>query len=218
MNLSVIFDMDGVIIDSNQQHKKSWQMFCEKYNMTISENEFDDKIFGRTSAESLNFLFKTELPDDLLYSYSQEINLNFRIIAENSLVPLKGLKNFLNALVGNNIKFAMATSAPPENVELTLKQTGLTDYFKYIVDDTNVKNGKPHPEVFLNAAKLLNAPSNRCVVIEDSFAGIAAAKAAGMKVVGVTTTHKPDKLSETDFIIDDFDDLSVEILKDLITE
>jgi beta-phosphoglucomutase family hydrolase len=209
MNFAVIFDMDGVIVDSNEFHKKGWNTFLKKHNLKLDENEWANKLFGRTGAETLPHLFKRILTEDEVADYCDEINANFRDVAKDDITPLPGLKAFLDKLTEAGIKFAMATSAPPKNVRFVLEKTGLQSYFKYIVDDTQIKRSKPDPEVFIKASEKLETPPERCVVFEDSLSGIQAANSAGTKIIGVTTTHPPEKLVNTVFTIPDF--LSVKI-------
>jgi len=215
MNFAVIFDMDGVIIDSNPYHKLGWKMFCSKHDIVLDEKEWEDKIFGRTGAVSLPIIMQKELTPHEIKIYCDEINSNFRKSAEN-IQPLKGLKAFLDLLTKADIQFAMATSAPPENVEFVLNKTGLKNYFKFIVDDTQISKSKPDPEVFLKAADKLNTPPNKCIVFEDSLSGIQAAFSAGMKIVGVTTTHTAANLNNTDLIIDDFENLALKDIEVLL--
>lgn len=216
MNFAVIFDMDGVIVDSNPFHKRGWKMFCEKHNIVLNETEWEEKVFGRTGSESLPIIFNTELTKEQITLYCDEINSNFRNLATEEILPLKGLKNFLDSLISNKISFAMATSAPPLNVVFVLNKTGLAGYFNHIVDDTQITKSKPDPEVFLKAAEKINMPPSKCIVIEDSFSGIQAAQSAGMKVIAVTTTHPAEKLSHTNLVINDFDELTIPILKSLL--
>ena len=214
MNFAVIFDMDGVIIDSNPYHKKGWKMFCEQQNIVLDETEWENKIFGRTGSESLPIILNRELSENEIKVFCDEINGNFRKIA-GDIKPLDGLKEFLDLLTTKNIKFAMATSAPPENVEFVLDKTGLKEYFVNIVDDTKITKSKPDPEVFLKAAELINMSAEQCVVFEDSLSGIQAARSAGMKIVAVTTTHAANNLADVDLVVDDFRNMNLNTILQL---
>jgi beta-phosphoglucomutase len=209
LNLSVIFDMDGVIIDSNPYHKKAWMSFCNKHNITISDNDLETKIFGRTGEDVLPVLFNRPLDNVLIAEYRSEVNKNYRDLYAPYIKPLRGLKDFLEELDVADIKYAIATSAPPVNVEFVLSETKLENYFDIIVDDTMIARGKPDPEIYLITASKMKVSPSDCIVFEDSLAGIKAAQAAGMKVIGITTTHSHEELSHTDLAISDFTDITI---------
>lgn len=207
--------MDGVIIDSNPYHKKAWLAFCKKYNLFLNEDELENKIFGRTGSEALVYLFGKEISKELSELYIAEINQNYRTLYEPFIKPLDGLVAFLDILKNENIKFAIATSAPFVNINFVLEKTGLTDYFKIIIDASKVKRGKPDPEIYLKTAAKLNTPAENCVVFEDSISGVNSAINAKMKVIGVTTTHTKEELTNTNFTINNFVNLNISSLNDL---
>jgi HAD superfamily hydrolase (TIGR01509 family) len=128
---------------------------------------------------------------------------------------LKGLIPFLDRLDTIKIDRAIATSAPRANVDFTLEKTNTGRYFKTILDDSFVTEGKPNPQIYLKSADALGFNPANCVVFEDSLSGVKAGKRAGCKVVGITTTHTPEELNETDLVIDDFEGLDP---KDLISK
>lgn len=209
MEFSVIFDMDGVIIDSNPYHRKAWQFFCKKHDIHLTESQMEQTVYGRTGEDALPLLFKRELNKEDIERYSEEINRHYRELFADYIKPLEGIEEFLRALKNQNIPCAIATSAPPVNVEFVLKHTGLGHYFRTIVDDTHIANGKPHPEIYEKAAEALSVNPKNCIVFEDSLSGIEAAKSAGMRVIGVATTHTHEELSHTESVIDDFRNISV---------
>jgi beta-phosphoglucomutase len=175
LKFSVIFDMDGVIIDSNPYHKKAWQAFCKQHNISISQSDLETKIFGRTSDDTLPILFNRPLEKELIIQYSSEVNKKYRELFEKDIRPLPGLKDFLDELRKADIKFAIATSAPPVNVEYVLTKTNLKNYFDIIVDDTMVTKGKPDPQIYLLTAGQMKVSPSDCIVFEDSLAGVEAA-------------------------------------------
>ena len=122
----------------------------------------------------------------------------------------------LIALKSSGIKIALATSAPSVNVKFTLAKTGLRKYFKIIIDAKGVKRGKPYPDIFLKAAKNLKTKPSRCIIFEDTFHGIEAAKRAGMKVIAVATSHSAKEISHADLVIKDFSQIAMEELSKLI--
>ena len=172
--------MDGVIVNSNPYHKKAWTLFCKKHRLLITDHELESKVYGRTGDEALPILFNAELELELIEKYSAEINNNYRELFAPHIKPTIGLKEFLDELKQENIKYAIATSAPPINVDFVLSKTRLTEYFPIIVDDTQITQSKPSPEIYIKAANQLDVEPCDCIVIEDSISGIDAELNAGM--------------------------------------
>lgn len=210
-SFAVIFDMDGVIIDSNPFHKISLRQFCEKYGYHLSDEELVNRIYGRTNKEWITNLFG-QLSHDELVRYEEEKEGLFRELFKNDIKALDGLNQFLHQLKEKNIPVAIGTSAPRSNVDYVLAHTKLETYFSVILDESHVAHGKPNPEIYLKVADRLGFEPARCVVFEDSLSGVEAARRAGAKVVGVTTTHSADELSHTDLVIADFNRLTPENL------
>jgi beta-phosphoglucomutase len=205
-----IFDMDGVIVDSNPYHRIALKQFCEKYGYHLTEEELLKNIYGRTNKEWITNLFG-KLPASKLGEYEEEKESLFRRIYENDIRPLPGLISFLKELDRLSIPRAIGTSAPRSNVDFVLSRTGLTPYFKVILDESDVVHGKPNPEIYLKVAAALNMAPDQCIVLEDSISGISAGKTAGSKVIGVATTHTKEEL-ETALVIKDFQGLKPESL------
>jgi beta-phosphoglucomutase len=203
MNVAFLFDMDGVIVDSNPFHKIALKQFCKKYGHELNEDQLKEKIYGRTNTDWITNVFG-KLEQEQLRKYADEKEALFRELYQNDIKLVDGLKNFFALMDKQQIPRAIATSAPRANVDFTLLKTGIPQYFKTILDESFVSKGKPDPEIYLKTAKALNIDPKDCVVFEDSLSGVKAGKAAGCKVVGITTTHGPEELSETDFVIRDF--------------
>ncbi|WKZ60834.1 MAG: HAD family phosphatase [Cyclobacteriaceae bacterium] len=212
---AVVFDMDGVIVDTNPTHKIAIQQFCARYGFNLTEEELRTKVYGRTNRDWITNLFG-KLTEEQLEAYAFEKEQLFRELYAPIIKPVKGLVTFLELLKTNNIPRSIATSAPRANVDFILSATGIGHYFDLILDESMVSRGKPNPEIYLKSAKALNLPNAQCIVIEDSLSGVAAAKASGSKVIGITTTHSEEELNNTDLTIRDFDDLSIDQLMKLI--
>ena len=195
--------MDGVIVDSNPYHKIALKQFCKKYGKDLSEEELREKIYGRRNQDWLASIFGS-LDDDKMRKYADEKEELFRKVYEKDIKPLPGLKEFLDKLKRANIPAAIATSAPRSNVDFTLAKTELGQYFNTILDDSFVEQGKPHPDIYLKTAAALKHDPRRCIVFEDSLAGVQSGKNAGCKVVGLSTTHSAAELQGTDLVIEDF--------------
>jgi len=212
-DFAIIFDMDGVIVDSNPVHKKALKQFCKQYGFNLTDTELRNKIYGRANKDWLPELFEYDLSPEEYEKLAKEKETLFRKMYGPIIKPVTGLINFLEKLHLNNIPCAVATSAPPENVEFTLEKTGTRKYFETIVHEKMIKKGKPDPEVFLKTIYEIGLPAAKCIVIEDSLAGIKAAKSAGTKVIAVTTTLTHDELFGFDMVINNFDELKLEHLK-----
>ena len=205
-NYAIIFDMDGVLVDSNPYHKIALHQFCAKYGYHLTEEGLRNKIYGRTNKEWITNLFGT-LPPDQLAQYGEEKEALYRELFDKDIQPVAGLLDFLHLLNKHKIPRAIGTSAPWSNVDFTLSKTGTQSFFHIILDESHVTHSKPNPEIYINVAKRLGLPPQQCIVFEDSLSGVISAKQAGAKVVGITTTHTPAELSETDLIINDFKNL-----------
>jgi len=202
--------MDGVLVDSNPTHKIALKQFCKKHGYDLSEKDLREKIYGRTNRDWLLNLFGT-LNAETIRAYAEEKEALFRELYVD-IKPLDGLYSFLEDLERAGIPKAIATSAPRANVDFTISKTGITHFFPIILDDSFVTKGKPDPQIYLKSAAALGMPPGQCVVFEDSLSGVMAAKRAGCKVVGVTTTHTQEELSETDLNIDNFVSLAPEFV------
>lgn len=201
-----VFDMDGVIVDSNPYHKIALKQFCKAHGFDLTEEQLREKIYGRTNRDWILSLFG-RLPDEVVNRYALEKEALFRKLYENDIRPLAGLIPFLKKLDEGEYLRAVGTSAPYENVEFTLAKTSTHGYFPVVLHDTDVVVGKPDPEIYLKTAATLKVPPDQCIVFEDSLAGITAAERAGCKVVALTTTHSAEEMHQADLIIDNFIDL-----------
>lgn len=210
-SFAVIFDMDGVIIDSNPFHKISLRQFCAQHGYHLSDEELLNKIYGRTNNDWIRNLFG-DLPKEKILDLGEEKEALFRELYKGEIKPLAGLEDFLKLLEVQKIAKAIGTSAPRSNVDFCLTSTRLEKYFDIILDQSDVEHGKPNPEIYLKVAKRIGFDPEQCIVFEDSLSGVEAAQRAGSKVVGVTTTHSHEELANTDFVIDDFTGLTPEKL------
>jgi beta-phosphoglucomutase family hydrolase len=215
-SFAVIFDMDGVVVDNISYHFDAWRQFAARYSRGLSDDELTRYVNGRVAREVLEYLFRQALTDEEVHRYTEEKEGLYRELYRPHLKPTEGLLPFLETLRTNGISTAVATSAPYSNIDFTLGGTGTRPYFREIVDARHVKRGKPDPEIYLQAASRLGIPPDRCIVIEDALLGVQAGLGAGMKVIGITTTHPAAELSNTHLVINDFHELSLPILKQLV--
>jgi beta-phosphoglucomutase len=188
-----IFDMDGVIVDNHQWHFEAWFEFGRRHGLNISQEEFS-RYFGSTNHLVLKSLFGDTISEQEITSMGNEKEAIYRELYRPFIKPVDGLPLFLQNASDRGIPMALATSAPFENVKFTLDATGLERYFKVITDSSMVSRGKPDPQVYQITAAKLGVQPSECIVFEDSVPGILSAKRAGMRVIGVATTHKSDEL------------------------
>ena len=199
----LIFDMDGVIVDNAHYHALAWMKFAENYGINLSKEEIVSQ-FGSINDEILKALFKKELDQETIVKMAFEKEEIYREIYSKDIREVPGLTEFLNGLDMDKFSIAVATAAPPKNVEFVLGGTNLHRFFKIITDESEIKNGKPDPEIFLKTAKKIGVNPADCIVFEDSYHGIEAANRAGMRVIGLGTSHPKDSLKNTMLNIDDF--------------
>lgn len=214
--VAVIFDMDGVIVNTNPFHQKAIEQFCKKYGFQLTEEDLRSRVYGRTNKDWITGLFGPLTPEQLS-NYAHEKEKLFRDLYEPHIRPVDGLLDFLDQLMHASLACAIATSAPAANVDFVLKHIPIKKYFSAILDERSVTHSKPHPEIYLKTAHALGLPGNQCVVMEDSLSGVASAKAAGCRVIGITTTHTPEELQETDLAVNNFSSLSVAMVKSLLS-
>jgi beta-phosphoglucomutase family hydrolase len=184
----MLFDMDGVLVDSNPAHREAWAAFNLRYGLETTE-EMHLQMYGRRNDQIVRDYFGDTLSDEEVAARGRAKEALYReMIAdriESMLVP--GLRAFLDRY--RDIPKAVASNAEPENVRFLLDKAGLRPYFRAVVDGHQVSNPKPHPDVYLLAARLLGVSPDRCVVFEDSPSGALAGSAAGMPVIGIRTTY-----------------------------
>ena len=220
MEYGFIFDMDGVVIDSNPYHKIAWEKFLNGQGVSFDDQLFDNVLSGRTGPTSLRLLFGEDLSQQKLDLFLEEVDSNYQNILRESkdVRPIAGVHAFLDKISGNGMRLALATSAPELNIELGLQKLKLENTFEHIVGKVDVSHGKPHPEVYLKSLELLGMAAENCVVFEDSKAGIQSARSAGIQVVGIASGHSKEELLDegVSLAIDDFTTLEPEQVLTLI--
>lgn len=214
-HFAAIFDMDGVVVDNTKYHTLAWQTVLKKHGTIIAAQEVKERVLGRFNREIFKEFLRKPFTEPEIAQFARAKEALYRKLYARAIHPIPGLLKFLKTLHAHQVKIALATAAPPENVRWVLRRTGLTRYFSIIIDDTGVVRGKPHPDIFLKCARRLHIPPSRCVVFEDGKLGILAARRAGMKVVGVATTEKSSAIRNTDLVIKDFKNLTLTHLQNL---
>jgi beta-phosphoglucomutase family hydrolase len=200
---ALIFDMDGVIIDSNPLHRDAWTVYTRRYGVEMSE-AMQQTMYGKRNDEIIRGFLGGRLDDAEVAAHGAAKERLYREMMtphlEAALVP--GVREFIRRHRG--LELAVATNAEPANVEFVLSGARLTEFFDAVVDGHQVERPKPHPDIYLRVAEILRVSPSECVVFEDSYTGVEAGLAAGMRVVGVSTTH--DDLPGVSILIRDFRD------------
>jgi beta-phosphoglucomutase len=201
----VLWDMDGVLVDTGEFHFQAWSQILPEYGLSISR-EFFRSTFGMNNAGLLSVLFGEAPAPERVTRISDHKEQLFRQIVQGHAQPLPGVVVWLERLKDAGARQAIASSAPPANIDTLVDELGLRAYFDAVVTGYDMP-GKPDPAVFLKAARLIGVPSERCIVVEDAVAGVEAAQRAGMKCIAVTTTNPASALRKADIVVDRLDTL-----------
>ena len=190
---AVIFDMDGVLVDSEGMSCGAWLPVLERRGIEVRLAEIEDFI-GQSDRAVLDHFRRLYPGADLGDGLIDEKEQKFFAAARGRLRPFPGLKRVLRRLESGGVPMAVASSGRHRKISFSLKTAGLEGFFDVVCSASDVPRGKPAPDLFLRAARLLEAEPGICSVVEDSVPGIAAAKAAGMKALGFTSSHPADVL------------------------
>lgn len=214
---AVLFDIDGVLVDSYEAHFVSWQKLAQRYGRECTQEDFA-RGFGRTTREvlldqwsdaDLDDARVTQLDDEKEDLYRQEIEENFP--------AMPGARELITHLAEHGWRLALGSSGPRENVDLAAEKLNVDGCLGATVSGNDVKQGKPDPEVFLTAAARVETAPKNCIVIEDAQPGIQAAKAAGMLAIGfVSRGRTAEELSAADLLIHSLDELNSDLLVELL--
>ena len=196
----VLWDMDGVLVDTGEFHFQSWVTTLSFFNIPFSR-EFFQESFGMNNRGVLNKLLG-RIPDQELYlNISEQKEMNFRQLIRGQIQPLAGVVELLNLFKSKGIRQAISSSAPQENIDVIVDELNLRSFFEAIVSGNKLP-GKPAPDVFLTSAQAIGIPAQDCLVIEDAIAGVEGAKRAGMLCLAVTNTNPPENLQKADLIVE----------------
>ena len=202
---AVIFDLDGTMLDNNPYHLQSWKKYLENMGRDMTEQEYNANINGRTNTDVIKYIHGDALNEEDSLKYGLQKETLYREVYKPFIKPVKGLLAFLKILADKKVPMAIATSGIQPNIDFMFDHVPIKQYFKIIVNSSHIKKGKPDPEIYIKAASLLSVSPKNCLVFEDAVVGINSAKAAGMKVIAIATTHPKEELNGADMIIDDFE-------------
>jgi beta-phosphoglucomutase len=213
LNIGVLWDMDGVIVDSGEAHYISWQKSLSRFGISFNRRLFDE-TFGMNNRGILSLLLERDATDEDVERIGGLKEELFRRDVQHDLVPLPGAREWIERFSKSGFPQAVASSAPQQNIDCIIEGLELNDYFQALVSGSAL-SGKPDPATFLLAAKHLGVAPMDCLVIEDARVGIEAAKRGGMKCVAVCTTHSREELADADIVVERLSDLTPEDLNRL---
>lgn len=208
---AVIFDMDGVMVQTAPQHFAAWRQVFAEMGREFSKEEFR-ATFGRRNQEILRHILGDGISEVQVEVLGRKKEEHYRALVRGEVEAAPGFIPLLEALRDNEFKIAVGTSAPRQNVELILDVLSVRERLDVVVTAEDVDRGKPDPETFLLAAQRCNIEPKGCVVFEDSVAGIEAARAAGMRCIGV---GRPD-IAQADLMVDSLAKVTIPLVRSLL--
>jgi beta-phosphoglucomutase family hydrolase len=196
---AILWDLDGVLADTAAFHFEAWRQIFESLGKGFSEDDFK-RTFGLRNQAVLRDVLGN-IPREQLDDLGRRKDELYRALIQGNLSPLAGVERLLRHLKGDGKRMAVVSSTARENVRLILASLGLDSYFETVVAGEDVTRGKPDPQGFLLAAERLGVAPGDCLVIEDAPDGIEAGRRAGMRCVGVATSHPAQALARADLVV-----------------
>lgn len=190
---AVVFDMDGVLLDSGAHHRDAWRRLLAELGVDAAP-DFWRRTIGRPAEEAVAHLLERPVEAAEAAALARRKREHYAELAARGMLPVPGAPTFVATLAGAGVPRAVATSASRHDVEALLTAIDVRRHFEVIVTADDVRWGKPNPEVYLRAAAGLGLPPPACLVFEDSVVGVHAARRAGMRVIGLTTAHTAREL------------------------
>lgn len=216
--LAVIFDVDGVLVDSYDAHFQSWKLLANELGREYSREEFVAG-FGRTSREVIVDQFTDlDLTENKIRELDDRKEALYRDVIAAEFPEMPGASALIEDLHNAGFRLAVGSSGPPENVKLVTDRIDSNGLIQIAITGTDVTRGKPDPQVFQLAAEGLGCEPANCIVVEDAPAGIQAAHTAGMACIGFTSTGRTaEELHDAELIIDRLDRITSETIHNLTT-
>ncbi|EPR68709.1 Beta-phosphoglucomutase [Cyclobacterium qasimii M12-11B] len=208
--------MDGVICHTNPFHSEAFRVFFGKRGLNPTEEEFEKHMYGKSNKYIFNHFLGREISGEEFTNLENEKEGLFREIYADQIVTLPVFLPFLQDLKNEGFRTGVATSAPRANLDLIMGALKFAPKMESILASENVKNHKPDPEVYLTSAKLLDVNPANCLVFEDSFSGVSAAINAGMRVVGVLSSHTKEDLPPCQLYINDYSEIDIQTVEKLL--
>jgi HAD superfamily hydrolase (TIGR01509 family) len=210
--------MDGVLVDSEKYHFEAEMLIFEGMEIDVSEKEVDSFVGLAINKmwEQIKTKYNLEEPLQFLIEVDTLSRVNFFKSIAEEITPIAGVKELLEEIKKQGLKTAVASSSHPDLIKIVLEAAGLLQYFSFYLSGFQVKQGKPEPDIFLEAAVRLGVKPEECVVIEDSYNGVTAAKKAGMKCIGFKNPSSGNQnLFAADRVVASFSEITPALLRDI---
>lgn len=207
---AIIFDMDGTLVDNIPYHEESWIVFLKEYGIMIEPENFAAQNHGTLDEMIIRF-FGNDLSKERIHELGLAKENAYQNLYQPHIKEVNGLTPFLQKLKQNNIKTGLATMGIPASIDFILGGLDIKNYFDEITGGIEVLKGKPNPDIFLKTVEKLQVDGKDTLAVEDSMGGIKSAKDAGLKVVGITTTHSEEELMDNGctFVIHDYTNIDL---------
>jgi HAD superfamily hydrolase (TIGR01509 family) len=218
---AAIFDMDGVLIDSNPFHLRKWIDLLHEHQIPFDEAELPKLILGHRNDSAFRRFFGEQAAQQQAGQLSEELEAKFRLAFAPHARLLPGLQQLIDELHSHGVTMAVASSAMSKNVDFIVTVLKLRPYMQAILTGDEVSHAKPDPEIYLKTAARLGIEPSACVAFEDSFVGIEAAKRAGMKCVGIASSFPLEELrreTHADLVVPSFEVLALPTLRQLFDD
>ena len=213
--LGVIFDIDGVLLNSYKMHYECWRAIAEQHALTLSEKDFDS-LFGRRGSDIVREIWGEDLPAEQVISIHRQKQALYRENLQGNFPRMDGAIQLIDSLAAEGFVLGIGSSAPPENVEMSLHGLDRENSFTAVVTGSDVTRGKPDPQVFLLAAQRMGVQPADCAVIEDAPAGVAAALGGGMIAIALAGTASPESLTMAHLVVSSLRQLTPKRISELI--
>lgn len=216
MPAGLIFDMDGVLIDSNPFHLLKWAELLNERGIAFDPQNLSAQVIGQRNDTAFRFFFGPHLGEEEILRLSEELEERFRTAFGPHARPMRGVKPLIAESQRAGIPMAVASSAMAKNVEFVVDVLGLRPYFRCLVSGDEVGRPKPEPEIYLKTAQQMGLDPAACVAFEDSFVGLESARRAGMKCVAIASTFPLAQLDTCAHLaVQSFEELTLERLRQL---
>lgn len=215
---AAVFDMDGVLVDSNPFHMQKWIELLNEHGIAFNPAELPKQILGQRNDTALRLFFGHGLKKEESHRLSEALEEKFRGVFKPHAKPLAGLAGLIAEFRAAGVPLAVASSAVGKNVDFIVDALGFRQFFACLVSGDEVSRAKPDPEIYFEAARKLGVEPGSCVAFEDSFVGVESAKRAGMKCAAIASTFPAQELREqtrADLVVKTFEELSLPKLRRL---
>ena len=216
MEFGALFDWDGVVIDSSDQHERSWEMLAAEIGKPLPADHFV-RGFGMKNQVIIPDILKWSGDPAEIHRFSlRKEELYREIIAREGITPLPGVVDLLQMLNEHGVPCSVGSSTHRENIEVIFEAIGVRNLFQAVVTAEDVSHGKPHPEVFLKGTEKVGREPANCVVFEDAHVGIEAGLAAGCKVIAVATTNPLDQLGQATLAVESLEAVTWDVFRSIL--